>query len=182
MADNKIRLIRLTEETVIKPFDSGDEDLNNFLFNDAKEYLKQLLAVTYILEDEENTIMYYSLSNDALLLSEAKSKSSFKKITSRLTLNYQKRTLKSYPSVKIGRLATNKNYQSMGYGQGLIRYLKQSFTDNNKTGCVFITVDAYNNERAIKFYENTGFKFMKDDTTKDETRLMFCPLLEEKEE
>lgn len=179
MAENEIKLIRLSQDTVIKPFDSGDCDLNDFLFNDAKLYLRQLLAVTYILEDAKNTIMFYSLSNDVLLLSEAKSKSYFKKITSQLSLNFQKRTLKSYPAVKIGRLATNVNYQSNGYGGDLVKYLKRIFTTDNRTGCVFITVDAYNNVRAIEFYKRSGFKFMKDAAKDDKTRLMFCPLLEE---
>ena len=48
-----LSLIKVTTDTIIKPFDCGDEDLNNFLVSKAKDYQKELLAVTYILENEE---------------------------------------------------------------------------------------------------------------------------------
>ena len=31
-------------------------------------------------------------------------------------------------------------------------------TKDNKTGCRFIVVDAYNNEKTLHFYEKNGFK------------------------
>ena len=37
MTIDDIRIVRLTESHVIKPFDCGDHDLNDFLFNDAKD-------------------------------------------------------------------------------------------------------------------------------------------------
>lgn len=40
-------------DTIIKPFDCGDADLNDFLFDDAKNYLEAMLAVTYLLEDKD---------------------------------------------------------------------------------------------------------------------------------
>ena len=36
----------------MKPFDCGNSDLNDFLLNDAKAYASHLLAVTYLLEDD----------------------------------------------------------------------------------------------------------------------------------
>ena len=32
--------------------------------------------------------------------------------------------------------------------------------DDNKTGCRFIVVDAYNKENVLHFYEKNGFKFL----------------------
>lgn len=52
------RLIRLTQEYEIKPFDCGDSDLNDFLFNDSKNYQKELLAVTYIIESDLETVAF----------------------------------------------------------------------------------------------------------------------------
>ena len=51
----------LKEDTDIKPFDCGDNDLNGFLFDDAKEYLKDLFATTYLLVDSKNnrTVAYF---------------------------------------------------------------------------------------------------------------------------
>lgn len=41
-----MKIVRLTQEHVFKPFDCGEEDLNDFLLQDAKQYAKGLLAVT----------------------------------------------------------------------------------------------------------------------------------------
>jgi hypothetical protein len=46
------KLIRLTAGHQFKPFDCNDNDLNDFLLNEAKDFLKSLIAVTYILESE----------------------------------------------------------------------------------------------------------------------------------
>lgn len=50
-------------------FDCGDPDLNDFLITDAKNYLRSMMALTYLLEDEnENkTVAYYSLLNDKIV-------------------------------------------------------------------------------------------------------------------
>lgn len=60
--------------------------------------------------------------------------------------------------------------------------------DNNKTGCRFLVVDAYNKQNVLSFYERNGFKYLyateadeKDATQVDfgelQTRLMFLDLL-----
>ena len=61
---------RLREGYPIKPFDCEDNDLNEFLFEEATLYRNQLLATTFIIENEERTVGYYSLLNDSLLLKE----------------------------------------------------------------------------------------------------------------
>jgi hypothetical protein len=42
----------------------------------------------------------------------------------------------------------------------LLDFIKYFFIENNKTGCRFLTVDAYNN--AIEFYRNNNFKHLKE--------------------
>ncbi|MEY3501815.1 MAG: hypothetical protein RL308_3488, partial [Bacteroidota bacterium] len=61
-----IKLIRLEPETNILPFDCGDTDLNGFLFDDAKNYSKDLIAVTYLIQDNEKTIAYFNYLNDKI--------------------------------------------------------------------------------------------------------------------
>lgn len=46
---------QLTQDTDILPFLSEDEDLNNFLIEDAKNYSADLMAVTYLFIDKEKT-------------------------------------------------------------------------------------------------------------------------------
>lgn len=95
-------LIRLTAAHPIKPFDCGDIDLNDFLLNDSKSYLGKLLAVTYILENETETIAFFSLLNDKVTVEDADSGSQWKKWFKRTT----GKDFRSYPAVqawKIGR-------------------------------------------------------------------------------
>ena len=57
---------RLTLQHEFLPFDCGDEDLNEYLYQNAKEYQRQLLAVTYYLQNGEDTILFFSLLNDKI--------------------------------------------------------------------------------------------------------------------
>ncbi|GKG75238.1 hypothetical protein CE91St1_43810 [Parabacteroides goldsteinii] len=57
-------LRKLKEKETIKSFNCGDADLNDFLFNEAPLYSNVLLAVTYIYEDKNNVLAYFSLAND----------------------------------------------------------------------------------------------------------------------
>lgn len=61
-----MKLVKLEELEKIKPFDCGDADLNGFLFEDARYYKEQMIANTFILEDENETIAYFSLLNDKI--------------------------------------------------------------------------------------------------------------------
>ena len=67
----------------------------------------------------------------------------------------------NYPAVLIGRLGVASKYQGKGMrvGSQILDYIKGWFrSEDNKTGCRFIVVDAYNNPKTIHFYENNGFK------------------------
>jgi len=80
------------------------------------------------------------------------------------------------PAVKIGRLATGEQWAGNGVGTFVINFIKAWFTEGNKTGCRFIIVDAYNNDKTISFYEKNGFTFLLTTDTKDTTRLMVFDL------
>lgn len=171
---SNFRLIRLTSDYAIKPFDCGDADLNDFLFNDAINYQNELLAVTYILESETETVAFFSLLNDKITFEiEAKKNKSFWNRFNRNIPN-RKRTFKGYPAVKIGRLATNNNFKGQNIGTLVIDYLKMLFIDNNRTGCKFITLDAY--KGSLKFYEKNDFKYLTNDDELEDTRLMYFDL------
>jgi hypothetical protein len=66
-----LSLIKLDVNTVIKPFDCGDEDLNDFLSSKAKLYLQENLAVTYLIEGEAQTVAFFSIFNDSLKVEES---------------------------------------------------------------------------------------------------------------
>ncbi len=162
----------LSIESEIKPFHSKDDDLNAFLKDDAKIYLSELMAVTYLLEDNSNekTVAYFSLLNDKIVF-DPEQRSIWNRLSRRIA-NPKRR--KTYPSVKIGRLAISENYSRNGLGREIIRLIKYMFTHGNKTGCRFLTVDAYND--AVGFYKKCGFDFISEDDMHDQTRLMYYDL------
>lgn len=47
-----MKLIPLTPDYELTVFDCGDEQLNNFLYEDAKPSLELRIANTFILEDQ----------------------------------------------------------------------------------------------------------------------------------
>lgn len=61
-----MQLDRLTAESVIMPFDCGDDDLNAFLMNDAKAFMQKKIANTFLLTDDEKTVAYFSLLTDKI--------------------------------------------------------------------------------------------------------------------
>lgn len=54
------------------------------------------------------------------------------------------------------------------------RFRRRRFVNDNKTGCRFVTVDAY--AAAVPFYQRNGFEFLNDENAGDYTRLMFYDL------
>ena len=56
-----MRLVRLEELEKVKPFDCGDNDLNGFFYDDALYYHKEMIASTFVMEDDDVTIAYFSL-------------------------------------------------------------------------------------------------------------------------
>ena len=178
MKDNsdEVSILLLTEGYSIKPFDCEDEDLNDFVFNEATPYQKELLATTFVMENNEQTLGYYSLLNDSLQLREDMfaSKSQFRKFLREL-MPYPKRHLKTIPALKIGRLAIDKSFKGKGLGSVIMaNIISKCIKMNKEQACRLITVDAY--KQAIPFYQKMGFKFLTEDDKNDTTRLMFLDL------
>jgi ribosomal protein S18 acetylase RimI-like enzyme len=169
-------LRRLTAAGSALVFDCGDADLNDFLINDARHYTGELLTVTYLVVDGKEIAAFFSLSNDTLTC-DPNPDHGTKTIWNRLSRkipNEKRRT--SYPAVKLGRLGVASQYQRCGLGSDILDLLKMSFVCYNKTGCRFITVDAYNNPEAIDFYQRNEFDFLTLGDENDDTRQMYYDL------
>jgi GNAT superfamily N-acetyltransferase len=155
----------------IKSFESEDKDLNNFLLNDAKSYLKSLLAVTYLLQVGDETVAYFSLSNDSLIKNYGE-KTIWNRINRFIPNNKRRR---SYPAVKIGRLAVAKTHTGIGLGKRIILTIKNMYINEpRRAGCRFLMVDAYRD--ALPFYEKNKFKFLTEQDKNDDTRTMYFDL------
>lgn len=171
MTDN-IRVVRLTQDYQFKSFDCSNQDLNDFLLSDSKPYLKKLLSVTYILENDKDIVAYFSVSNDKISIPDS-DKATWRKIKA---LFPHSKHRSDYPAVKIGRLAVNTKYANNGIGSDILNFVKQFFISNNRTGCSFITVDAL--REAIPFYLKNDFKYLDkaSASSNSDTCLMYYDL------
>lgn len=169
---SNLEFITLTESIELPPFKCEDDDLNDFLYNDAKPYLRELMAVTYLFIDpnKQKTAAYFSLLNDKV--SYDPDEPTFWNRLNRRVSNRKRR--RNYPSVKIGRLAVSQDYMGQGIGREIINFIKHAFTNGNRTGCRFITVDAY--AEATAFYQKNGFDYFTRKDQRDDTRLMYFDL------
>jgi GNAT superfamily N-acetyltransferase len=147
----------------------GEKDLNDFFLNEALLYEKELLAVTYLFQDNKNIVAFFSVKNDRI----SKSKDD---VEIEINIPEPKRIYSSYPAVKIARFGVHKNYQGRGIGTAIINFIKSFFIKDHKTGCRFITVDAYKNNKTLGFYRKNGFKPLSDKDKNKETRGLFLDL------
>ena len=170
----EIRTLRLTPDYQIKRFDCGDEDLNDYFHNASFEYLSKLLSVTYVIENDEDTIAFFSLSNDKIAQAQD-NKATWRQIKKMFP---RAKHRSDYPAVKIGRLGVSGKYSGKGIGTEILDFIKEMFITNNRTGCCFITVDAY--QQSEDFYIKNGFKRLNptEKIKGDDTILMYYNLQE----
>lgn len=168
------RIYKMGENERVSSFDCGDADLNDFVLNDAQPYRKEKLAVTYTLIKKESTrdvVAFFCLSNDRISISDFDTKTAFNRFSKRFV---NAKRLKSYPAAKIGRFAVTSTMKGMNVGSALLKFIKTFFVVGNKTGCRFLTVDAYAN--AVPFYLKNGFVPLNSEENNDDTRLLYFDL------
>jgi len=168
-----MKLIRLTLGYELTAFDCGDEELNKFLFEDAKPSLEFRIANTFILEDEGRIVAYFCLLNDKVSKDEIIG-SRWKKIRANFP---QSKQFRSYPTIKIGRFAVSTEYRGKNIGSDLMGMIKRLLNDRmSHSAFRFITVDAYLS--AVPFYEKNGFVHLTKKDEDEHTRLMFYDMME----
>lgn len=164
---------RLEKQEKVESFNCGDADLNDFIMNESMLYRNALLAVSYVAEDSTGRTMgYFSLANDRVSLTDFENNTEFNRFRRHRFVNDKR--LRSYPAVKICRLGIDLSVKGCGIGSELLDFIKSYFVNDNKTGCRFVTVDAY--AAAVPFYQRNGFEFLNDEDADDYTRLMFYDL------
>ena len=70
---------RLGDDEFVLSFNCGEKytDLNDFIINDAPYYRKELLAVSYVIEDSDTISAYFSLANDRIGIEDFESNNIF---------------------------------------------------------------------------------------------------------
>ena len=143
-------------------FICNDADLDDFFANVASFYDTELLGKTYAwvsIANPQHILGMITLANDSIKL----------KLISSSALNRLQRGVINkkrginFPAVLIGRLGVSAADRGKGFniGSQILDFVKNWFrSSDNKTGCRFIVVDAYNNDRTIHFYQKNGFKLL----------------------
>lgn len=151
----------------IGSFSCGDPDLDDFFRNDAIKYEHELFGKTYSFKHKEkgDLVSLFTVSNGSIQARQMKR-------NLRDAIAYPKRLIHNYPSVLIGRLAVAEGYQSKNIGSEMLNFIKIWFSDpQNKTGCRFLAVDAYNNEKILSFYKSNDFGFIFKNETEERESL-----------
>lgn len=139
---NNLKIIKADTELLSTiNFDCGDDDLNEFLLKDSFDNIKNKLSIIYLCYYQKELVGFFTLSADSI------------KVNNKLKINYR-----TYPAVKIGRFAVSKDFQNQYIGSLMINWIIGFCRHlSNDLGIRFISVDAYNNEKTIRFYENNFF-------------------------
>ena len=67
----RLRIEKLRESDLLSYFDCGNEDLNDFLKNEAYAHQSIWCSVTWLIKYENNIVGYFSLLNDAIELTSS---------------------------------------------------------------------------------------------------------------
>lgn len=166
---------KLGKDDQVESFDCEDADLNDFILHESPYYRQALLAVSYVVEKKQGkpeVIAYFSLANDRISITDFENKTEFNRFRRSRFVNEKR--LKSYPAAKLCRFGVDKLVKGKAIGSFLLDFIKSSFIEDNKTGCRFVTVDAY--AAAVPFYLKNGFMPLTDNDKNDPTRLLYFDL------
>ncbi len=183
-------------QSELDAFSCGNEDLDDFFRRDSSNYAVQLMGKSYcfmeaIGKDEYNIVGAFTVSNDSIKVYDLRPP-----VKNRLQRRIPNtKRMRSYPAVLIGRLGIDLKYQGLHLGDQLLLFIKRWFIHpDNKTGCRYIVVDAYNTPKTINYYQRNGFTFLYEDEADERnifklsseaklrTRLMFYDLMTFKED
>ena len=129
----------------LAPFDSGDDELNDFLKNDALNEQRHLLSKTHLCFYKDRVAGFITLAADSVRLDKLDQSQHIDGIE-----------YPAYPCILIARLAVDKILHGCGIGNFLLS-LVIGFIIDAPLGCRYLTVDP--KEKSVAFYEKVGFKY-----------------------
>jgi GNAT superfamily N-acetyltransferase len=129
-------------------FTCGKRDLNDFFLNLAFGLQEELFINTFCLVKGEEVIAMFSICNDSIPLDRK----------AVLKIDGKGKHTETYPAVKLAGLGVANKWQRNNAGTLILNFLIYFFIINNKTGCRYLTVDAYNTKDTLKFYARNGFE------------------------
>lgn len=166
---NEIRVEKLVypHKDLLENFTSYEQELVDFLNEDALNQQKRRISVTYLwfMRKTNELIGYMTVSPDCVKL---------KNISQELSAKFRDKGInyKSLPALKIGRLCVDDGFLKKGVGTLMIQFsIKLAIGMSENVGCRFLYLDAKRNEDpqkdAIHFYKKLGFEIYKDRNRKE---------------
>jgi hypothetical protein len=160
---------------ILSSFDCGEPDLNEYFQEEALPNKAALVGQPYYLHEataEQIPVALIDLCNDSVRRKSSKQQPGYLQAA-------DVEEAKHYPflpAVKITRFGINLPFQGMDLGSHTLNMIKKLFITENRTGCRFLTVDAYNQNAVLHFYQKNEFKFFYDKDKDKVTRSMFFDL------
>lgn len=142
-------MVPLEENIDLSPFSSSNEDLNDFLKNDAIESQEDLISRTYICIWKDRPVGFFTLVTDTIEVKLIEQKDGIDDYA------YQK-----YPAIKVARMAVDEEFAGSGVGRySLLAAIGKVHHISQEVGCRYITVDS--KKESIGFYLKNGFRLIK---------------------
>ncbi len=144
-----LRVLPLTREYGITAFHSTNDELNDFLINDALTSQDALISRTYLCYYGDALAGFLTLVTDTIEVKLVEAPDGVD--------GYQ---YSKYPCIKIARIAVDRDYAGSGVGRFLLLWAVGTvYRISRVVGCRYITVDA--KKESVRFYEKNGFKIIR---------------------
>jgi GNAT superfamily N-acetyltransferase len=170
-------ILKKVEDSVICDlFDCSDDDLNEYFHKDAALYKAELLTQTYYIYVKKYPflpLVLLDFCND--LIHVEKYKTALKINPDAAQIDPSKYHL-GLPAVKLTRFGVHRDFQRISIGSHALNIVKKFFITDNRTGCRFLTVDAYNKPGIIDFYKKNGFELFSDKDKQKRSRALYFDL------
>jgi hypothetical protein len=141
---SELKVRRLSSRNNISYFCSTNNDLNDFLRDDALNAHKNMTSITYICLWKGLVVGFATLAAATIEV---------KRIEGPRIEGY---TPETYPCIRLARLAVDKNYTERGIGPYMLLWVMGKFEKISKEiGCRYLTVDS--KRESMWFYEKYDF-------------------------
>ena len=140
----------LNEKHDLSKFDCRKDDemgLNEFIHDEALDFQKENLGVTYLFFYRDNIVGFATLAMSQIEVKETKIK---------LPLETK---IRDYPSLLIGRLATDNSCRGGHIGKNITLWcVSKAKQLSREVGCRLIII--LTNQKKSEFYQNCGFEMI----------------------
>lgn len=165
----------LNNDDTLEGFDCEDNEINEFLLVDSKNFQSEKITNTYLFKEGNHVAAFFSISNDCLN-DLGYENSIWNKLHRKIKLPNEKR-IRQYPAVKIARLGIDKNYKGNRLSHQLLDFIKGWTFIEHKPACRLLILDAYNKPVQLSTYQKNDFAFLLDSDKEEKHRFMYFDLM-----